>query len=66
MDTDDDGCRGIVNQVRDSISKVNMDYMKKLQESDELGHLNFIKEHAAQIRKGEVVSLSLLVQISHI
>ncbi|KAE8023617.1 hypothetical protein FH972_009292 [Carpinus fangiana] len=58
MDTDDDGRRGIVNQVRDSIRKVNAEYVKKLQESDGLAHFNFIKERAVQIRKGEVVSFS--------
>lgn len=58
VDSDDDGCRGVVNQVRDSISKVNAEYVKKLQESDWLGHLNFMKERTAQIRKGDVVSFS--------
>lgn len=55
METDD-GCRGIVKQVRDSISKVNADYVKKLQDSD--WHLNFIKKRIAQITKGEMVSFS--------
>ncbi len=42
--------------MRDSIREVNVDYVKKLQESD--GHLNFMKERAASIKKGEVVSFS--------
>jgi shikimate O-hydroxycinnamoyltransferase len=55
IDTNNE-CYDIVNQVRDSIREVNVDYVKKLQESD--GHLNFMKERAASIKKGEVVSFS--------
>ncbi|XP_035540259.1 stemmadenine O-acetyltransferase-like, partial [Juglans regia] len=57
MDTDHPGeCHGIVNQVRDSIKKVNADFVKELRENEE--HLNFIKERAARVTKGEVVSFS--------
>ncbi|XP_041013015.1 stemmadenine O-acetyltransferase-like [Juglans microcarpa x Juglans regia] len=57
VDTDHHGeCHGIVNQVRESIRKVNVDFVKELQENE--GHLNFIKERAARITKGEVVSFS--------
>ncbi len=30
----DDGCYGIVNQVRDAINKVEVDYVKNFQNSD--------------------------------
>ncbi|KAM4109596.1 hypothetical protein ACJW30_03G131700 [Castanea mollissima] len=46
----------IVNQVRKSIRDVNVDYVKKLQESED--HLNFMKERSASISKGEVVPFS--------
>lgn len=52
----DNRCSDIVNQMRNSIREVNVDYVKKLQESE--GHLNFIKERAASISKGEVVPFS--------
>ena len=52
----DNRCSDIVNQVRNSIREVNEDYVKKLQESE--GHLNFMKERAASISKGEVVPFS--------
>ncbi|XP_022734602.1 vinorine synthase-like [Durio zibethinus] len=49
-------CFGIVSEVRDAIRKIDGDYVRKLQEGN--GHLNFMKERAEKITKGEVVSFS--------
>ncbi|CAK7332407.1 unnamed protein product [Dovyalis caffra] len=46
----------LVNQVRDSIGKLDKQYVKKLQKGNE--HLDFIKEQAASFLKGEMVSLN--------
>ncbi|XP_041013580.1 stemmadenine O-acetyltransferase-like [Juglans microcarpa x Juglans regia] len=55
MDTkEEDQGYGLVKQVRDAIKKVDGDYVRKLQEGK--GHLNFMKERAAKLTKGEVVS----------
>ncbi|XP_027152601.1 vinorine synthase-like [Coffea eugenioides] len=56
FDNDEQGY-GIVNQVRDAIRNVGGDqYVTKLREGDK--HLNFIKERAKLVNKGEVVSFS--------
>ncbi|XP_048232344.1 stemmadenine O-acetyltransferase-like [Ricinus communis] len=47
---------GTVKKMRDAIRNVNVEYVKKLQESD--GHLSFMKGRAEQVMKGEVVSFS--------
>ena len=49
-------CVGIVSEVRDAIRKIDGDYVRKLQEGS--GHLDFMKERAEQITKGDVVSFS--------
>ncbi|EOY00795.1 hypothetical protein QUC31_014119 [Theobroma cacao] len=49
-------CFGIVSEVRDAIRKIDGDYVRKLQEGS--GHLNFMKERAERITKGDVVSFS--------
>ncbi|KAG6713754.1 hypothetical protein I3842_05G169500 [Carya illinoinensis] len=57
MDNDHPGeYHGILNQVRESIRKVNVDFVKELRENE--GHLNFIKELAARLTEGELVSFS--------
>ncbi len=52
----EDGFSGIVLPMRDSIRRVNVDYVQKLLESD--GHLNFIAENIEKTNKGEVVSFA--------
>lgn len=46
----------LVSQIRDSIGKVDKEYVKKLQKGSE--HLGFMKEQAARFLRGEVVSLN--------
>ncbi|OWM89719.1 stemmadenine O-acetyltransferase-like [Punica granatum] len=46
----------IVNQVRDAIRQVNVEYVKKLQQGD--GHLNSMRERGEKISKGDFVSFS--------
>ncbi|KAF9673384.1 hypothetical protein SADUNF_Sadunf10G0018500 [Salix dunnii] len=46
----------LVRQVRDSIGKLDKEYVEKLQKGSE--HLDFIKEQAAGFLKGEVVYLN--------
>ncbi|XP_022776236.1 vinorine synthase-like [Durio zibethinus] len=53
---EEDRLYDILNQMRDAIRKVNAEYVKQLQDTDE--HLNFIKSRAASVMKGEVVSFS--------
>ncbi|KAH7835350.1 hypothetical protein Vadar_025357 [Vaccinium darrowii] len=47
---------GIVNQVRDTIRKINGDYIAQLKEGNK--HLSLMKERAKQTTTGEVVSFS--------
>lgn len=49
-------CYKLINQMRDAIRNVNVDYVKQLAESDE--HLSFIKEAAAKFNQGIWISLS--------
>jgi hypothetical protein len=46
----------LASQIRDSIGKVDKEYVKKLQKGSE--HLGFMKEQAARFLRGEVVSLN--------
>ncbi|OAY32384.1 stemmadenine O-acetyltransferase [Manihot esculenta] len=46
----------LVNQMRDSISKIDEEYVKKLQKGDE--HLDFIKERAESFMRGEIATLN--------
>ena len=55
-ETEDDGFSSIVLPMRDSIKKVDLDYVKKLLESD--GHLNFMAEVTEKANKGEVVAFA--------
>ncbi|KAK3013145.1 hypothetical protein RJ639_008568 [Escallonia herrerae] len=48
-------CCGIVNKMREAIRGVNSEYVKKIQEGE---HFNFLKERAASIKSGQVVSFS--------
>ncbi|XVE85231.1 hypothetical protein DITRI_Ditri17bG0075000 [Diplodiscus trichospermus] len=52
----DEECFGIVSEVRDAIRKIDGDYVRKLQEGSE--HLNFMKERAEKMTKGDVISFS--------
>lgn len=56
MEDNEDECYGIVNKMREAISNVNGRYVAKLREGDK--HLNFMKERAERVSKGEVVSFS--------
>lgn len=50
-------CSGnIVDEVRDAIRKIDGNYVRKLQEAGSVGHLDFMKDRAEKIRKGDVVS----------
>lgn len=55
LDTGEE-CYGLVRQVREQVSHVDKDYVKKLQEGNE--HLGFIKRSSENFRKGEMVTLS--------
>lgn len=46
----------IISQMRDSLRKVDKDYVKKLQQGDE--HLGFIRDRAEKFARGEIVSFS--------
>ena len=50
----EDGFNGTVLPMREAIRTVNMDYVKKLRDSD--GHLNFITENTEKSSRGEVVT----------
>ncbi|XVF02658.1 hypothetical protein REPUB_Repub04eG0193500 [Reevesia pubescens] len=52
----EDGFYDILNQMREATRKVNVEYVKQLQDTD--GHLNFIKSRAASFMKGEVITFS--------
>ncbi|KAM7269511.1 hypothetical protein ACFE04_025008 [Oxalis oulophora] len=56
IDPDDKYCRGLVKQVRESIHKIDKDYIRKLQQGDE--HLDFIRQRAKQVIRGELVSFN--------
>ena len=47
---------GLVGKVREAIGKINMDYVKKLQEGNE--HLLFMKEVGGKVMKGDIVPLN--------
>ena len=49
-------CHDFVNHMRDAISKINGDYVRKLQEG--YGYLNFMKKRTESVSKGEVVSFT--------
>ncbi|EEF47532.1 conserved hypothetical protein [Ricinus communis] len=51
MGAKDEECYGIVSRMRDAIRNVNADFVKNLQKSDD--HLNFLKERAIKVEKGE-------------
>ncbi|EEF47530.1 3'-N-debenzoyl-2'-deoxytaxol N-benzoyltransferase, putative [Ricinus communis] len=53
MNAKDDECYGIVSRMNNAIRSVNADFVKSLQKSD--GHLNFLKEEAGKITKGELI-----------
>ncbi|EEF47535.1 Salutaridinol 7-O-acetyltransferase, putative [Ricinus communis] len=46
----------LVRRMRDSISKIDKDYVKKLQDGNE--HLHFIKERAESFTRGEMATLN--------
>ncbi|KDP26741.1 hypothetical protein JCGZ_17899 [Jatropha curcas] len=48
----------IVIQMRDSISKIDTEYVKKLQEAGNDEHMDFIKQMAQFFMRGEMVSLN--------
>ncbi|KAK3040780.1 hypothetical protein RJ639_029124 [Escallonia herrerae] len=50
-------CCGIMNKMRDAIRGVDGEYVKKIQEGE---HFNFLKERAAIIKSGELVSFSFI------
>ncbi|XAR64446.1 Vinorine synthase [Bertholletia excelsa] len=50
------GCE-IVNSVREAIRAIDEEYMTKLKEGEK--HLNFLKDRAEKVTKGEVVSFSV-------
>ncbi|XVE74866.1 hypothetical protein DITRI_Ditri12bG0052800 [Diplodiscus trichospermus] len=52
----EDGSYDILNQMREAIRKVNTEYVKELQDTDE--HLNFRKSREASFVKGELVYFS--------
>ncbi|KAJ9709676.1 hypothetical protein PVL29_001247 [Vitis rotundifolia] len=52
MDSEEE-CHGFVNHMRDAKSKINGDYVRKVQEG--YGYLNFMKKRAESVSKGEVV-----------
>ncbi|XP_059657762.1 stemmadenine O-acetyltransferase-like [Cornus florida] len=56
MDSTEDECHGIVDLMRDSLRKIDGDFVTKLRETD--NHLNFIKERAEKFIRGEVVTFS--------
>ncbi|KAJ4710926.1 Vinorine synthase-like [Melia azedarach] len=56
METDHEECYDLISQMRESLSKVNKEYVKKLQDGNE--HLDFIKERAERFLTGEMVSLN--------
>lgn len=47
---------GLVRQVREKIKKIDADYVKNLQQGNQL--LDFMREHAAKFMRGEVVTFS--------
>ncbi|GMN49112.1 hypothetical protein TIFTF001_018266 [Ficus carica] len=53
----ENGSYKIVTHVRDSIKRIDPEFVKKLQQEDH-GHLSFLKQRLAQVKKGEVVSFS--------
>jgi shikimate O-hydroxycinnamoyltransferase len=53
---EDKYCRGLVKQVREAIQRIDKDYIKKLQHGDE--HLDFIRQRAKQVVRGELVSFN--------
>ncbi|KAM5586782.1 hypothetical protein ABKV19_005622 [Rosa sericea] len=55
LDTGEE-CYGLVKQVREQVSHIDKDYVKKLQEGSE--HLSFIKQSSENFYKGEMVTLS--------
>ncbi|XP_059655192.1 stemmadenine O-acetyltransferase-like [Cornus florida] len=48
---------GIVNLMRDSLKKINGDYVAKLREGDK--HLDYLKDRAEKFNSGEIVSFSI-------
>ncbi|KAJ4845087.1 hypothetical protein Tsubulata_047756 [Turnera subulata] len=56
IDSGDEDCCLLVSKVRDSISKLDKDYVKRLQNGKE--HLEFLKEQASSFMRGEMVSLN--------
>ena len=53
----EDGFYGIIKPMRDAIKKVDVEFVKNLQQDD--AHLNYIKERAARFKKGEMFSLAI-------
>ncbi|KAL6188158.1 hypothetical protein ACLB2K_039551 [Fragaria x ananassa] len=49
-------CNGLTRQVREEISKIDKDYLKRLQQGDE--HLSFIRRNTDRFMKGEIVTFS--------
>ena len=47
---------GLVHQVREGISKIDKDYVKKLGEGSQ--HLSFMRDRASRFTKGEMVTFS--------
>ncbi|XP_050369194.1 stemmadenine O-acetyltransferase-like [Argentina anserina] len=55
LDTGEE-CYGLVRQVREQISHIDTEYIKKLQEGND--HLSFIQQSSENVNKGEMVTLS--------
>ncbi|KAL5553992.1 hypothetical protein UlMin_041393 [Ulmus minor] len=53
----EEGC-DLVKKMRDQISHINNEYVRKLQEEG-MEHLNFIKDHSEMFFKGEMISFNL-------
>ena len=56
LDTEQEDGFGLVKQVRDQISRIDKDYVKKLREGSD--HLDFLTDVCQDFSKGELVSLS--------
>ncbi|CAB4264166.1 unnamed protein product [Prunus armeniaca] len=56
FDGSKDTCYRLVGQMRDALKTIDSDYLTKMRDGD--AHLNFLKQGAAELMKGEVVSLN--------
>ncbi|KAK8516692.1 hypothetical protein V6N13_080790 [Hibiscus sabdariffa] len=51
-------CHNLINQIRESIRKIDADHIKQLREGSSQ-HLDFIKERAERFIKGEMISFNV-------